>query len=93
MSNWMQKLDRKMGTMLDQMDEAGQPMTQVMNFDVFHRVDEDEAKAERLLRIRQDDAGLDYEPPADPVKVAPEMIKRTNGKTCTCEMVAASCSC
>jgi hypothetical protein len=89
MSNWMQKLDRKMGAMLEQIDEAGHPMTQVMTFEAFRRADEDAVKAERLLRARQDAAGLDYEPPAVSVKVKNEP-NHSNDKTC-CEMTPVTC--
>jgi hypothetical protein len=86
MLKWMQKLDSKAAAMLEKMDEAAQPMTQVMEFEVFRRVDEDKAKAAHLLRTRQDAAGLDYEVPGASRKVAPE-AKRNHGKACaTCEM-------
>lgn len=60
MSNWLKKLDTKLGSTVEQVDQMAHPVTNVLNFEVFRADDEQTTKAAALLRIRQDAAGVDY---------------------------------
>ncbi len=59
----LQKLDRKLGMTLEQIDRAAQPLKKLTTFEVFEKADEEQKKINHLLSVRQEVAGLDYQVP------------------------------
>lgn len=81
----LQKLDRKLGTTLEQIDRAAQPLKKITTFEVFQKADEEQEKASYLLHVRQEAAGMDYQVPngaTAPVELQPQDERCTAYPAC-----------